>query len=80
MSAIEMPGRLPIWQRLVFAIPLFGWMARDAAAMERVKASGIDENKDSYTKDLEKIIGKPPETIAGYLSHKSAMRPGMKFP
>ncbi|MEX0306779.1 MAG: hypothetical protein AB3N12_05260 [Ruegeria sp.] len=31
MSAIEMHRRLPIWQRLLFAIPLFGWMARDAA-------------------------------------------------
>ena len=31
MSAIEMPGRPPIWQRLLFAIPLFGWLARDAA-------------------------------------------------
>jgi len=34
MSAIEMPRRLPIWQRLLFAIPLFGWMARDAAQGE----------------------------------------------
>ncbi len=31
MSAIEAPRRLPIWQRLLFAIPLFGWMAKDAA-------------------------------------------------
>ncbi|WP_209504235.1 MULTISPECIES: hypothetical protein [unclassified Ruegeria] len=31
MSAIEMPGRLPVWQRLFFAIPVFGWLARDAA-------------------------------------------------
>ncbi|WP_271946430.1 hypothetical protein [Ruegeria faecimaris] len=31
MSAIEMPPRSPIWQRLLFAVPLFGWMARDAA-------------------------------------------------
>ncbi len=31
MSAIEMPRRLPIWQRLVYSIPLFGWMARDVA-------------------------------------------------
>ncbi len=31
MSAIEMPGRLPIWQRLLFAVPLFGWLAKDAA-------------------------------------------------
>ncbi|MCX8952216.1 hypothetical protein OU790_02115 [Ruegeria sp. NA] len=32
MSAIEMPGRLPVWQRLFFAIPVFGWLARDAAS------------------------------------------------
>ncbi|MDA7965910.1 hypothetical protein [Ruegeria sp.] len=31
MSAIEMPQRLPLWQRLFFAIPVFGWLARDAA-------------------------------------------------
>ncbi len=31
MSAIEMPRRLPIWQRLLYSIPLFGWLARDAA-------------------------------------------------
>lgn len=31
MSAIEMPRRLPAWQRLLYAIPLFGWMARDVA-------------------------------------------------
>ncbi len=31
MSAIEITRRLPIWQRLFFAIPLLGWMARDAA-------------------------------------------------
>ncbi|NOD33796.1 MULTISPECIES: hypothetical protein [unclassified Ruegeria] len=30
MTAIEMTGRLPIWQRLFFAIPVFGWLARDA--------------------------------------------------
>lgn len=31
MSAIEMPRRLPVWQRLLYTIPLFGWMARDVA-------------------------------------------------
>ncbi|WP_299663615.1 hypothetical protein [uncultured Ruegeria sp.] len=34
MTALEMPQRLPLWQRLLFAIPLFGWMARDAANAE----------------------------------------------
>ena len=31
MTATMMPQRLPIWQRLLFAIPLVGWMARDVA-------------------------------------------------
>lgn len=31
MTAIDMAGRLPIWQRILFAVPLFGWLARDAA-------------------------------------------------
>ncbi|WP_299947689.1 hypothetical protein [uncultured Ruegeria sp.] len=34
MTALEMPQRLPLWQRLLFAVPLFGWMARDAANAE----------------------------------------------
>ncbi len=34
MTALEMPQRLPLWQRLLFAIPLFGWMAQDAANAE----------------------------------------------
>ena len=29
MSAIDMPRRLPLWQRLFFAVPVFGWMAYD---------------------------------------------------
>lgn len=56
------------------------FLARDAAAFERMKASGVDENKDCYTTDLQDIIGKAPETIEDYLSHTGAMRPGMSFP
>lgn len=56
------------------------FMARDAAAFERMKAMGVDENENSYTNDLEKIIGKKPETVEDYLTHTSAMRPGMTFP
>lgn len=29
MSATAMPTRLPLWQRLFFAIPVIGWVARD---------------------------------------------------
>lgn len=56
------------------------FMARDAAAFERMKAMGVDEDPNSYTNDLKSIIGKDPETIEGYLEHTSAMRPGMTFP
>ena len=56
------------------------WMARDAAAMERMKATGIDEHQGAYTNDLAKIIGKPAESFEGYLTHKSCMRPGRTFP
>ncbi|EEE36650.1 hypothetical protein RKLH11_483 [Rhodobacteraceae bacterium KLH11] len=31
MAALDTPTRLPLWQRLLYAIPLFGWMARDMA-------------------------------------------------
>ncbi|MGV6805910.1 MAG: hypothetical protein ACWA49_17075 [Ruegeria sp.] len=31
MTTTDMPGRQPLWQRLLFAIPLFGWLAHDAA-------------------------------------------------
>ena len=56
------------------------FMAKDAALFERMKAMGMDELTVSYTKDLQKIIGKEPETIEDYLEHTSAMRPGMTFP
>jgi len=56
------------------------WQVKDAAAFERMKASGIDEVSASYTKDVEKITGMKPETFADYLNNKSCMRPGMTFP
>jgi uncharacterized protein YbjT (DUF2867 family) len=56
------------------------WQVKDAAAFERMKASGIDELSQSYTKDIEKITGMKPESFADYLNNKSCMRPGMTFP
>jgi uncharacterized protein YbjT (DUF2867 family) len=56
------------------------WLVRDSAAFERMKASGVDEYKGSYTKDLETIIGKQPEDFAAYLTNKTCMRPGLTFP
>jgi uncharacterized protein YbjT (DUF2867 family) len=56
------------------------WEVRDAAAFERMKASGVDELKESYTSDVEKITGHKPESFEEYLSHKATMRPGMTIP
>lgn len=31
MAAIDFPAPRPLWQRLIFAVPLFGWIAREMA-------------------------------------------------
>ena len=56
------------------------WEVKDAAAFERMKASGVDELPTSYTNDVEKIIGRKAETFEDYLNNVFAMRPGMTFP
>lgn len=56
------------------------WLVRDSATFEKMKASGVDELASSYTKDLENLIGKRPETFAEYLENKNSQRPGMTFP
>lgn len=55
------------------------WLAKDAASFERMKASGIDELASSYTDDLEKLIGKKPESFSEYLDNKNSQRPGLTF-
>eukprot|EP00429_Kryptoperidinium_foliaceum_P064432 CAMPEP_0176069594 /NCGR_PEP_ID=MMETSP0120_2-20121206/34749_1 /TAXON_ID=160619 /ORGANISM="Kryptoperidinium foliaceum, Strain CCMP 1326" /LENGTH=348 /DNA_ID=CAMNT_0017403231 /DNA_START=79 /DNA_END=1125 /DNA_ORIENTATION=- len=56
------------------------WLAKDAAAFERTKASGIDEEPRIYTKDLENLIGRKPESFIDYLKNKESQRPGKKLP
>ena len=56
------------------------WLAKDAASFERMKATGIDELASSYSSDLEKLIGKKPETFEEYLENKNSQRPGLTFP
>lgn len=31
MAAIDFPAPRPFWQRLIFSVPLFGWIAREMA-------------------------------------------------
>mmetsp|Transcript_20431 Transcript_20431/g.47467 ORF Transcript_20431/g.47467 Transcript_20431/m.47467 type:complete len:244 (+) Transcript_20431:487-1218(+) len=56
------------------------WLIRDSASMERMKAHGMDELKESYTEDYHNITGHQPETFEDYLEHTSTMRPGLTFP
>jgi uncharacterized protein YbjT (DUF2867 family) len=56
------------------------WLVKDSAAFEKMKASGIDEMASQYTKDLETIIGKKPETYGEYLSNKQSMSPAWHWP
>jgi hypothetical protein len=55
-------------------------LVKDSAAFEKMKASGIDEMASQYTKDLETIIGKKPETYGEYLSNKQSMSPAWHWP
>jgi NAD(P)H dehydrogenase (quinone) len=56
------------------------WLVRDSAAFEKMKASGVDELVSSYTDDFEKLTLKKPESFKDYLTNKTCMRPGLKFP
>ena len=57
------------------------WQIKDCAAFERMKAKGYDELPICYTKDLQRLTGKKPETFADFLKFQSScMRPGMAFP
>jgi nucleoside-diphosphate-sugar epimerase len=55
------------------------WVSKDAAAFEKMKASGIDENGHNYYKDLENLIGRTPESFLDYLKNEASQRPGKKF-
>jgi uncharacterized protein YbjT (DUF2867 family) len=59
---------------------LDAWLVRDSATFEKMKASGIDELASSYTDDIEKLIGRKPETFSHYLNNKESQRPGLTFP
>jgi uncharacterized protein YbjT (DUF2867 family) len=56
------------------------WLVKDSAAFERIKASGVDEEPSSYTKDLEMLIGKKRESFTEYLHNKESMSPAWYWP
>jgi uncharacterized protein YbjT (DUF2867 family) len=67
------------YKKAVKARGLPDWLVKDSAALEKMKATGIDELNSSYTNDVEKIIGKKPESFKDYLDNKNSQRPGRSF-
>jgi NAD(P)H dehydrogenase (quinone) len=51
------------------------WMVLDLVALEKIKASGVEEANTFVTKDIEKVCGHPAETFEDYLSVTEFMTP-----
>ena len=51
------------------------WMIRDLSAMEKVKASGIEEKNDFVSDDIEKLCGHKAESFEEYLLRDDMMTP-----
>jgi uncharacterized protein YbjT (DUF2867 family) len=51
------------------------WKVKDLVMLEKVKASGIEENDTFVSHDMEKLCGRKPENFDQYLRAKSFMTP-----
>jgi uncharacterized protein YbjT (DUF2867 family) len=51
------------------------WWVQDMVALEKVKATGKEEDASFVTKHVEKITGHPAQTFQEYLEWKDAMTP-----
>jgi len=49
--------------------------ALDVAYLEQVKATGTEENLNFVTKVIERVCGRPAETVEQYLANKASMTP-----
>jgi uncharacterized protein YbjT (DUF2867 family) len=51
------------------------WKIRDLVGLERIKASGLEEDTAFISNDVEKICKRKPETFAAYLEQTKYMTP-----
>lgn len=51
------------------------WKVRDLVGLERIKATGLEEDVGFVSHDIEKICKRQPETIDDYLEAKQYMTP-----
>eukprot|EP00550_Attheya_septentrionalis_P003660 CAMPEP_0198279800 /NCGR_PEP_ID=MMETSP1449-20131203/21_1 /TAXON_ID=420275 /ORGANISM="Attheya septentrionalis, Strain CCMP2084" /LENGTH=343 /DNA_ID=CAMNT_0043975017 /DNA_START=84 /DNA_END=1115 /DNA_ORIENTATION=+ len=49
------------------------WMAKDLASLEKIKASGLEEETRSFTDTFEKLTGKKPESYQNYFGNPNVM-------
>ena len=49
------------------------WLVKDMVALERVKASGIEEHLSFVSPDFERVCGHSAESYESYLDHKEQM-------
>lgn len=52
---------------------VYQWVAEDLVALERIKATAIEETPSFASEDIEKICGHPPETFEEYLGNTELM-------
>ena len=51
------------------------WKVRDIVGLERIKATGLEEDIGFVSHDIEKICKRKPETFNDYLEKKEFMTP-----
>ena len=51
------------------------WKVRDLVGLERIKATGLEEDMGFISHDIEKICKRKPETFSDYLEAKQYMTP-----
>lgn len=49
------------------------WLVQDLVALEKIKATGIEEHLSFVSNDVEKVCGHRAESYEAYLSHKDVM-------
>ena len=61
--------------RLMKEIGEDAWVVRDLAALEKIKASGMEEDATFVSGDIENILGRKPESFKEYLERADTMTP-----
>lgn len=51
------------------------WVVRDLAALEKIKASGVEEDTNFLSGDIANILGRAPESFKEYLERTDTMTP-----